>query len=497
MRDALAFRVWLIFLGVQGAIAGLALAIGEPAHETHVQALGLLIGVFVGAIWFFVHRVRSVRSRMLWTVSGLRQAGRVQAVLLLAVAVIAIVEEVVWRGVVFTLTSRSFGLVLGIAISSLFFGFAHVSLQRGRAAFRHGMTGATFASVYIATQSLGAAVLAHCAWNSLTVLERHGSRVGASHPGGLGSQSDSRASTANRLSGRSHAVPFAELQDASKRFSGVSALLSVSFKLNPGEIVGLIGPNGAGKTTALTALVGLLDLDTGRARLFDEDPRSCQARRRLGIAWNETDFPPAMSVLEIIEFVAAHFPTAEDVGELLRRFGLADCADRRPIKLSTGQRRRLAVALAFVGYPSLLILDEPTANLDRAGRQEVWRAMREASSRGAAVVFTTQHLYEAQALADRIIVVVEGQLVTQSSPRTLVSTLSREISIRPLKTALPPLTAIDRVEETQSNTILHVKNPDEAIRQLVQAGVPFQGLTTLPPNLEELTRDDGNNGRSG
>ena len=164
----------------------------------------------------------------------------------------------------------------------------------------------------------------------------------------------------------------ARADQASRRYGDVLALDRVDLEVRAGELVGLLGPNGAGKSTLMNLLVGLRRPSSGRVELFGGDPRDPASRRQIGVTPQETGLPGTLRVGEVVDFVSAHYPDPVPRAELLDRFGLADLARRQTGGLSGGQRRRLAVALAFVGRPRLVLLDEPTTGLDVAARHTLW-----------------------------------------------------------------------------------------------------------------------------
>ena len=202
----------------------------------------------------------------------------------------------------------------------------------------------------------------------------------------------------------------AELEDVTKSFGRVRALDGVSFCVHPGEVVALLGANGAGKTTAISLLLGLRRPDAGAARIFGGDPRAPGSRRRLGATPQELAFPATLRVRELVELVRAHYRAPEEEESVLERFGLRTLAARQIGGLSGGERRRLGVALAFVGRPRLVILDEPTASLDSGARDAVWSAIRAHASGGGSLLLTTHQLGEAEALASRFVLLEAGRV---------------------------------------------------------------------------------------
>jgi ABC-2 type transport system ATP-binding protein len=213
----------------------------------------------------------------------------------------------------------------------------------------------------------------------------------------------------------------AALKDVTKRFGSLVALDRVALELRGGEVLALLGPNGAGKTTALSVLLGLRRPDEGRAELFGSDPRRPASRGVVGVTPQESSFPPTARVREIVDLVGAHFAVPVGTDDLLDRFGLAECARRQAGGLSGGERRRLSVALAFVGRPLAVFLDEPTTGLDVEARRAVWGELQAYSASGGTILLTTHYLEEAEALASRIVLLSRGRAVTEGPPGQLAS----------------------------------------------------------------------------
>ena len=207
----------------------------------------------------------------------------------------------------------------------------------------------------------------------------------------------------------------AALRAVTKRFGDQAALDRVDLEVEAGEVAALLGPNGAGKTTALSILLGLRRPDTGRAELFGRDPRNPAARAVIGATPQESSFPPTLRVREVVELVAAHFAAPAPPAELLERFALTGIARRQTGGLSGGERRRLSVALAFVGRPLAVFLDEPTAGLDVEARRSVWREIQHYAAGGGTVLLTTHYLEEAAALASRVVLLAHGRIVAEGT----------------------------------------------------------------------------------
>ncbi len=204
----------------------------------------------------------------------------------------------------------------------------------------------------------------------------------------------------------------ARLDHVTRRFGDVTALDDVSLDIRASQILGLLGPNGAGKSTLLSLLQGRRAATAGTVTLFGADPRRPQSRTALGSTPQETALPDVLRVHEVIDLVAAHFPERESTADLAAEFGFADLLRRQCGSLSGGQRRRVSVALAFVGRPRLVLLDEPTTGLDVDARRALWAAIRRRRDRdGVAIVVTSHYLEEIEALADRVVVVAGGRLL--------------------------------------------------------------------------------------
>jgi ABC-2 type transport system ATP-binding protein len=211
----------------------------------------------------------------------------------------------------------------------------------------------------------------------------------------------------------------AALRRVTKCFGSVVALDGVDLEVRRGEVLALLGPNGAGKTTALSLMLGLRRPDTGRAELFGTDPRHPGSRAAVGVTPQETGFPPTLRVWEVVDLVRAHFSAPVETAELLGRFGLTDCSRRQAGGLSGGERRHLAVALAFAGQPLAVFLDEPTTGLDVEARRAVWSELQAYASGGGTILLTTHYLEEAEALASRVVLLTHGRVTAEGSPRQL------------------------------------------------------------------------------
>jgi len=282
-----------------------------------------------------------------------------------------------------------------------------------------------------------------------------------------------------------------DVRDVTRTFGPVTALDSVSLSVAPGELVGLLGPNGAGKTTLLSLVSGLRRPDSGTVRLFGGDPRDAVNRAGLGTTPQETGLPDTLRVGEVVDLVARHYPDPMPAGELLERFGLATFTRRQTGALSGGQKRRLAVALALVGRPRLVLLDEPTTGLDVEARHELWSALRSFHAEGATVVVTSHYLEEIEALAERVVVVGQGKILADDLLSRVLGTVARRkvlVRLADAAAARTFATTVDAVSDPAregDRFAFLAADADALVRELVSSGVQFSDLEVRGASLEE------------
>lgn len=220
-------------------------------------------------------------------------------------------------------------------------------------------------------------------------------------------------------------APLARLQQVGKQYGRTRALEQLDLELHAGQVLALLGPNGAGKTTAIGLLLGLHAPDAGTAELFGLPPRSLQARRRTGVMLQTAGIPDTLQVRELVALARSYYPQPRALEECLALAGLQAVQRRRYGQLSGGQQRRVQFAMAVCGRPQLLFLDEPTTGLDIDARQGLWRAIRELAAQGCAVLLTTHYLEEAEALADRVMVIDHGRLLAQGTVEEMRARVSQ------------------------------------------------------------------------
>jgi ABC-2 type transport system ATP-binding protein len=210
--------------------------------------------------------------------------------------------------------------------------------------------------------------------------------------------------------------PAAELDAVTRRFGAMTAVDGLSLHIERGETVALVGPNGAGKTTAVEVLLGLLQPDRGTVRLFGGRPADAVARGRVGAMLQDAGLPSGATVAELIGLMRGLYPDPLSLEDALRLTDLEDVAGRQTQRLSGGQRQRARLAMALAGNPEILVLDEPTAALDVEARRAFWDRARASMAEGRTLLFATHRLEEADAAADRVVVVSRGRLVADGTP---------------------------------------------------------------------------------
>jgi ABC-2 type transport system ATP-binding protein len=218
-----------------------------------------------------------------------------------------------------------------------------------------------------------------------------------------------------------------EVEGLRKAYGDREAVRGISFDVRRGEVFGLLGPNGAGKTTTVEILEGYRARSAGSVRVLGQDPgaRSADLRSRVGIVLQSCGTYPHLTVRETVAHWASLYPAPRSVDEAIALAGLEEAADRRARTLSGGQQRRLDFALALVGDPELIFLDEPTVGFDPAARRAAWEVVRALRDLGKTVLLTTHYLDEAQALADRVAIIKDGAILASGAPAELIAGAAR------------------------------------------------------------------------
>jgi ABC-2 type transport system ATP-binding protein len=263
----------------------------------------------------------------------------------------------------------------------------------------------------------------------------------------------------------------------SKAYGAHQAVRGLTFSVRRGEVYGLLGPNGAGKTTTVEILEGHRRRDGGEVSVLGHDPaeRSVELRSRVGIVLQSCGTYPHLTVRETLEHFARLYPSPRGVAETIALTGLQAAADRRARTLSGGQRRRLDLALALVGDPELIFLDEPTTGFDPAARRAAWEVVRALRDLGKTVLLTTHYLDEAQALADRVAIVKDGRILAEGPPGELIAGAARyRVSYR---IGDEPVEIVTE----DPTTLLH-----EATAAALARGQRLEELSVSRPSLEDV-----------
>ena len=293
----------------------------------------------------------------------------------------------------------------------------------------------------------------------------------------------------------------ASLDGVNMNYGNIRALRGVDFQVRTGEVVALLGPNGAGKTTAVKLLLGLLQPNAGRARVFGGDPTNPENRMRTGAMLQVGRVPETLRVREHIDLFSSYYPRPMAPADVLAAVGLEKLGDRKFGDLSGGQRQRVLFALAICGDPDLLFLDEPTVGLDVEARRMLWDEIRRMVSRGKTVLLTTHYLQEADALADRVAVINQGEIIAQGTPSEIkAKTAGKRIRcITSLSlNALHQIPGVTEVREDREAVELHAIEAEPIVRELLARDASLSGLEITSAGLEEaflaLTQDAGREG---
>lgn len=290
----------------------------------------------------------------------------------------------------------------------------------------------------------------------------------------------------------------ASLEAVSKNYEKVRALRNVNFSVRAGQVVALLGPNGAGKTTAVKLLLGLIQPNSGKARVFSGDPTNPQNRLRTGAMLQVGRVPETLRVREHIDLFSSYYTNPLPLQDVLAAAGLEKLRDRKFGDLSGGQRQRTLFALAICGNPDLLFLDEPTVGLDVEARRTLWEEIRRLVDCGKTVLLTTHYLEEADALADRIAVINQGEIIAEGTPAEIKAQTSGK-RIRCI-TSLGPasilqIPGVTDVRQDREAVEIQAREAEPVVRALLARDASLSALEIASAGLEEaflaLTQDNG------
>jgi len=294
-----------------------------------------------------------------------------------------------------------------------------------------------------------------------------------------------------------------EVSGLSMQYGDFVAVDNIDLEVRSGEILAFLGQNGAGKTTTIEILEGFRNRTSGTVYVLGHDPQDAPLswRERIGIVLQESEPVPELTASEAVHMQAAYYSNPRNPDETLELVGLADSADHRTRKLSGGQKRRLDLALALVGNPDLVFLDEPTTGFDPSARRESWGMVEALRDLGKTVLLTTHYMDEAEHLADRIVVIGRGKIVARGTAEDLAESVNARtrVSWRPqpgderppdrLGAQLDPTTGVVRIDTTDALVTLN-----DLTNWATDLGVQLPELNVARPTLEDvflqLTSDD-------
>ncbi|GIL41780.1 ABC transporter ATP-binding protein [Roseiterribacter gracilis] len=290
--------------------------------------------------------------------------------------------------------------------------------------------------------------------------------------------------------------PLVSMHGCSKRYGTVTALDGLDFELGAG-LTAVLGRNGAGKSTLVGLMLGLLRPDAGEIRAFGRAPHALEVRQQRGVMLQTAGLPRPLTVRELVQLFSGYYPAPRPLEETLQRAGIADVANRRCSDLSGGQKRRVQFALAICGGPRLLVLDEPTVALDLEARHEVWKTIRDLVAEGTTVLLTTHHMEEAEALADRIVVLDRGRIVadgTQEAIKARFATRTIRCRTQLTPVQLGALPGVRNVAQAGMHVVLQTDAVEQTMRALLDRDTTATDLSIVDTELEDaflaLTRSN-------
>lgn len=284
------------------------------------------------------------------------------------------------------------------------------------------------------------------------------------------------------------------VENLRKSYGSFEAVKGISFSVEEGEVLAVLGPNGAGKTTTVEILEGHLPRNSGSVSVLGMDPAQggSELRRRIGIVLQECGVEPYLTVAEALQMTAQFYRKPRSVEEVLELVGLTDKAGSRVKKLSGGQQRRLDVALGLIGDPELLFLDEPTTGFDPTARRQAWEIIRNLAQLGKTVVLTTHYMDEAQALADRVLVIAAGRVIAEGPPESLGGRADAAAQIRfalPVGQTVADL-PVAADEPDDGVVLIETTTPTEVLHRLtnwaMEHGGELDRLSVTRPSLEDV-----------
>lgn len=285
-----------------------------------------------------------------------------------------------------------------------------------------------------------------------------------------------------------HSSTIAALEGATKAYGAHRVLEGFDFALEAGTVTALLGPNGAGKSTVAGLLTGRLRAEAGTVNLFGRDPSDQLARARMGIVLQAGGLPETLTVAEAVDLHAGYFARRLPTAAVLEQAGLTALASRRCDRLSGGEARKVQFAMAIAGSPDLLVLDEPTTGFDPESRRAMWDLVRAKADAGTAVLLATHHMDEAEALADRIVVIAGGRIIADGAPAAIKAQVAATV-IR-LRTRLPAdrfraLPGVAKVETLGADLSVLTTSPRASLEAAFAIDPALQHFEVTGASLED------------
>jgi len=280
----------------------------------------------------------------------------------------------------------------------------------------------------------------------------------------------------------------AGLQGVTKTYGTVHALKNVHMSIRAGELVALLGPNGAGKTTAVKLLLGLASPTAGQVSVFGGNPMQPEVRMRIGAMLQVVKVPETLKVREHLDLFSSYYLNPIAMDEVVAAAGLEQIKDRKFGELSGGQRQRVLFALSICGNPDIVFLDEPTVGLDVEARRMLWEQIRKLVSRGKTILLTTHYLQEADALADRVVVINKGQIIAEGTPGEIKAQTSgkkiRCVCQLPIE-VVRAFPGVLEVKADREAIEINAKSAENVVRELLLRDASLSGLEVTSAGLED------------
>jgi ABC-2 type transport system ATP-binding protein len=291
----------------------------------------------------------------------------------------------------------------------------------------------------------------------------------------------------------------ATLDQVSKNYGAVQALKNFTLEVRAGELTAVLGPNGAGKTTAIKLLLGLARSTSGRVSVFGSDPMLMETHLRVGAMLQVGRVPESLRVREHIDLFSSYYSQPLPMRQTLAIAGIENLRERKFGELSGGQKQRVLFALAICGNPDLLFLDEPTVGLDVEARHLLWDEIRQLLTLGKTVVLTTHYLEEADALADRVVVINKGSVIAEGTPQEIKARTAGK-KIRCLTRlnvgSIRGLPGVADVQDDRGTMVIHASRPENVLRELLNRDPDISGIEVAGAGLEDaflaLTQEKAN-----